>query len=40
MSCDVNLEAKERLYDQYLDEGHSHEEAVELTEQAFQEMAQ
>ena len=40
MSHDGNTRLLERLYDQYLDEGHSHEEAMELAEQAFQEMAQ
>jgi len=39
MSCDRNLEVKERLYYQYLDEGHSHEEAVALVEKTFEEMA-
>ena len=39
MSCDRNLQVKEKLYDQYLDEGHSHEEAAELARKAFEEMA-
>ena len=39
MSCDRNLQVKERLYDQYLDEGHSRDKAAELAQKAFEEMA-
>jgi hypothetical protein len=38
MSCDVNLEVKERLYDQYLGEGYSETEACEMAEKTFEEM--
>lgn len=38
MSCDRNLEVKERLYEQYLEEGHSEQAAAELAKKAFEEM--
>ena len=38
MSCDLNLEIKVQLYEDFLAEGYSEQEAAELAEQKFQEM--
>jgi len=39
MSNDNNTEMMERLYDLFLEEGHTSEEAVALARKAFEEMA-